>query len=154
MIPITSTPDELQHRLQHLKDGLRHAGGKLTHQRLEICREIAMASNHPDAETIYRGVSERVPTMALDTIYRTLSLLVEAGLIEKFGTFQESMRFDGNTTPHHHFICTRCGEAHDFYSDAFDQLPVPEEVHTLGHVQRVRVEVRGICQRCGERSTS
>ena len=149
-----STADELQHRLQHFKDGLKRAGVKLTHQRLEVCREIATSTAHPNAETVFIGVRERVPTISLDTVYRTLSLLVELGLIDKLGASQETMRFDGNMTPHHHFVCTRCGAAMDFYHDAYDQLPVPEQVRTLGHVQKVQVEVRGICQRCAQDATT
>ncbi|MHB9026573.1 MAG: Fur family transcriptional regulator [Armatimonadota bacterium] len=142
------------HGFQQLIDGLKRAGVKMTHQRLEICREIATATNHPTVEAVYAGVRARVPTISLDTVYRTLSLLVELGLIEKLGTTQESMRFDGNTSPHHHFICNHCGEAFDFYSDRYDRLPVPEEVSTFGRVEKIQVEIRGICQRCAQHSAS
>ncbi len=142
------TSDEMPQRMQHLKAGLKRAGIKLTHQRLEICREIAGATNHPDVETVFNGVRARVPTLALDTVYRTLALLVELGLIEKLGTAQETMRFDGNMTQHHHFVCTRCGATHDFYSGQLDQLSLPDDVHAIGQVHKVQVEVRGICQRC------
>lgn len=141
-------PDELEQRMLRLEEGLKAAGVKLTHQRLEICREIATADSHPDAETVYTGVRGRVPTISLDTVYRTLWTLRDLGLIDTLGIPHDRMRFDGNPTQHHHFICGRCGEARDFYSDDFDRLAIPEEVAAYGTVEKTRVEIRGICLKC------
>ena len=147
-------PAELQQQLHRLEEGLRQAGVKLTHQRLEICHEIAGAGNHPDAEAVYTGVRERVPTISLDTVYRTLWLLLDLGLINTLGTPRERMRFDGNNTPHHHFICTECGEARDFYSEDLDHLRVPDSVRDFGTVEKTQVEVKGICLQCSRKSNS
>ncbi len=127
---------------------LREAGLKVTHQRLEIFREVARSREHPDAETIYRAVKRRMPTVSLDTVYRTLWLLMDLGLIGALGLPRERMRFDGNPRPHHHFLCTQCGLARDFYEEHFDHLPVPKEVKALGDTRRIYVEIRGICARC------
>lgn len=140
--------EEDKQRLLRLKEGIKEAGVKLTHQRLEICREIAHSTEHPDAEAVYQGVRERVPTISLDTVYRTLWTLLDLGLIGTLGFPRDRMRFDGNIAPHHHFICTRCGEAQDFYSEELDQLRLPEEIAAYGSVQNTRVEVKGICLRC------
>ena len=143
-------PGELDRRMRHCTDGLRRAGVKLTHQRLEICREIAGSGDHPDAEAVFKGVRERVPTISLDTVYRTLWTLLGLGLIRTLGIPRERMRFDGNIEPHHHFVCTRCGEAQDFCSHEFDALKVPEDVRTYGIIHNTHVEVRGICLRCSK----
>jgi Fur family peroxide stress response transcriptional regulator len=142
--------DERQDRLNQFKEGLRRSGVKLTNQRLEICLEIARAENHPDAEQVYKGVRERIPGISLDTVYRTLWLLLEMGLINSLGTPRDRIRFDGNIAPHHHFVCTKCGAAYDFYSRDFDQLQVPEEVQTYGIVQKTQVEVKGVCRQCSK----
>ncbi len=143
-------PDELQRRLHHIKEGLKDAGVKLTHQRLEICLEVARASNHPDAESVFAGVRQRVPTISLDTVYRTLWLLLNLKLINTLGIPRERMRFDGNIAPHHHFVCIKCGEARDFYNKEFDHLPAPDDVKAYGIVQKIQVEVRGICLQCSK----
>jgi Fur family transcriptional regulator, peroxide stress response regulator len=145
-------PDVLERRVSHLVEGLGNAGVKLTHQRLEICREIASACNHPDAESIFRGVRERVPTISLDTVYRTLWKLLDLGLITTLGIARERTRFDGNTARHHHFICTVCGAAYDFQSDDFDQLPLPDVVRTYGSILKTQVEVTGVCLGCSRES--
>ncbi len=140
--------EEARRRIERLKEALRLAGVKLTHQRLEICREIAEADDHPDAETVYAGVRERIPTVSLDTVYRTLHLLLDLGLIEMLGASRESMRFDGNTAPHHHFMCEKCGRVYDFQSDELDRLIVPADVTALGTVRRIQVDLKGICHNC------
>lgn len=147
---MTLDPEELNRRIQRCADELRGAGVKLTHQRLEICREIMASPSHPDAETVCEGVRKRVPTISLDTVYRTLWTLLDLGLINTLAIPRERMRFDGNTIHHHHFICTRCGQAQDFYSKEFDNLQPPQEVNDYGTVQDTRVEVRGTCRRCSE----
>jgi len=145
MAPITQ---DLPRRMAHLVDGLKRAGFRMTHQRLEVCRQLAGATDHPDAEAVYLGVRERVPTISLDTVYRTLWLLRDLGLTDALTTSRPGMRFDGNPAPHHHFICSTCGEAYDFYSEEFDQLQVPREVRAHGTVQKIQVEMRGTCLRC------
>ena len=147
-------PEHLRQRLGLLRDGLRRSGIKLTHQRLEIFLEVAKSVDHPDAETIYEGVRERVPTISLDTVYRTLWLLLDLGLITTLGSPRRTTRFDANVEPHHHFSCIRCGSTRDFHSEELDRLRVPEEVKALGSVTRVRAEVSGLCATCSERQQS
>lgn len=142
------TPEELSYRMNHFKEGLRRAGIKLTHQRLEIIHEVAKSNDHPDAETVYRGVRERMPTVSLDTVYRTLWLLFDLGLVATLGLPRERIRFDANIRSHHHFICLKCGRTQDFYSDEFDHLEIPESVNALGNVEKTQVEIRGICLHC------
>ncbi len=139
---------ELQQRVAFLTDGLKRAGIKLTHQRLEIGREIAASGGHPDAETVFNGVRARIPTISLDTVYRTLHTLLDLGLIGTLGFPTERMRFDGNAARHHHFVCTRCGAVRDFTCEAYDHLQVPEGVSAIGAVDTTQVEFRGVCRKC------
>ena len=144
-------PEALQKRMNHFRDGLRRSGVKLTHQRLEIFREVAKSGEHPDAETIFKGVRERVSTVSLDTVYRTLWLLLDLGLITTLGAPRGRVRFDANMSTHHHFVCTRCGMTRDCYSEQFDQLNIPRAVKALGRVERTHVELSGICSRCSKK---
>jgi Fur family peroxide stress response transcriptional regulator len=145
-------PQELQERLNHLKTGLRRSGVKLTHQRLEIFREVAKSGDHPDVETIFLGVRRRVPTVSLDTVYRTLWLLIDLGLLTTLGSPRGRVRFDANTSPHHHFICRKCGMTRDFFSHEFDRLKIPNSVKSLGNAKTTHIEVRGICYRCSKKN--
>ena len=139
---------EIERRMERFEEVCRNSGVKLTHQRMEIFREVAQTGNHPDAEKVYQGVRERMPTMSLDTIYRTLWLLKDLGLITTLGSPRERTRFDANLTHHHHFLCVRCGLTRDFYNDEFDELMLPESMEAFGYVETTQVKVKGVCRKC------
>ncbi|SDP56649.1 Fur family transcriptional regulator [Desulforhopalus singaporensis] len=139
---------EVEQRMDHFEAVCRAEGIKLTHQRIEIFREIAQAGDHPDADLVFRRVRNRIPTISLDTVYRTLWLLNDLGLVVTLITSRGRTRFDANLSRHHHFVCGRCGFTRDFYSDNLDNISLPESVATYGEVEATHVEVRGLCHRC------
>lgn len=135
-------------RLQSFIQASKKAGLKLTHQRLEIFREIAASNEHPDVETVFRKVRERIPTLALDTAYRTFAVLEREKALARVSLFSDKARFDPNTEPHHHFVCTRCGLVRDFYNEQTGNFRIPETVKSWGAVDTVYIELRGICRAC------
>jgi Fur family peroxide stress response transcriptional regulator len=143
---------EIERRVRRFTQTCRTHSLKLTHQRMEIFREVAQSGDHPDAETVYRGVRTRVPTVSLDTVYRALWLLSDLGLITTLGPSRERARFDANLSRHHHFVCLRCGLTRDFYSDAFDGLRLPQSIKAIGRVETMHVEARGLCRTCAKTS--
>lgn len=143
---------DLNTPLEHVKEALRTAGVKVTHQRLEVFREVAGVSDHPDVETVFQGVRQRLPTISLDTVYRTLALFTELGLLTTLGSARDRYRFDANLEPHHHFVCTRCGFTADFCSEEFNRLSIPDAAKAFGQVGKAQVEVKGICRQCMEKS--
>lgn len=129
----------------------RRAGIRVTHQRMEVYRDIASTIEHPDVESVYRRVKRRVPEISLDTVYRTLRLFEAKGLVSRVSYPGDRARFDGNTDRHHHFICTKCGLVRDFYSEEFDAFRAPNATQALGTVDSVHVELRGLCKACREK---
>jgi Fur family peroxide stress response transcriptional regulator len=146
------TPKELERMTDRFAREIRRAGIKLTPQRLVIFREVARTGAHPDIETIFKKVRRKMPTISLDTVYRTLGLFTDLGLVTTVRPLNERTRFDANTDVHHHFCCTRCGATLDFEDPAFDGLKVPEAAAALGRVESRRVELRGVCAACLERN--
>jgi Fur family transcriptional regulator, peroxide stress response regulator len=142
----------LEKRLAFFKAQLRKSGAKLTNQRMEIYREVAMSEEHPYAEEIYSRVRKRLPSISLDTVYRTLWSLLDLGLISTLGPPRKTVRFDANMDSHHHFVCTKCGMTVDFYSKKLDRLKIPESESILETVQKTQVEVKGICMQCSRKS--
>ncbi len=139
--------EERDRQMKDFEDKIRRAGVKRTPQRVEIFRELIRSRDHPDAETVYRAVRRRMPSVSLDTVYRTLWLFHDLGLVGTLGP-RDRVRFDGNMKAHHHFICLKCGSTFDFYSEDFDCLNVPEEVKPLGRVEKTQVAFQGYCLRC------
>ena len=106
---------------------------------------------HPSADWIYETVKKEIPDISLATVYRNLNLFKEQGLIQSLGTVQGVERFDGNTAPHVHFICTNCHRVLDLA-----QIQVPEELNTAasrasgGQVESCQLTFRGRCASCKE----
>jgi len=142
------TKQDIEQRMARFNEACRKSGAKLTHQRMEIFREVAQTADHPDAEKVYQGVRERMPTVSLDTVYRNLWWLNELGLITTLGPLRERTRFDANLNRHHHFVCVQCGLTRDFYSDKLDKLTLPESVQSIGYAEMTQVEVKGVCVKC------
>lgn len=145
---MTTETIETQTRLERFKAAARSAGIKLTHQRLEIFRVLASSVEHPSAEAVHRAVQVTTPTVSLDTVYRTLWLLTDMGVVTTLGPRQDSVRFDANVQRHHHYVCTRCGLVRDFESAELNALRLPDTVSQFGQVVSAHVEVRGVCERC------
>lgn len=145
---------EVERRLERFEAAVREAGVKLTHQRLEIFRAVASSLEHPSAEAVHRAVQANTPTVSLDTVYRTLWLLTDLGLLTTLGPRRDSVRFDANVESHHHYVCTRCGLVQDFESSDLNALTIPNTVNQFGQVVSTHVEVRGICDRCQEQTSN
>jgi Fur family transcriptional regulator, peroxide stress response regulator len=148
MVPTEVDSEEIQQRLHQFARAMRQSGLKSTPQRLQIFREVSSSGDHPDAESVWKAVRGVMPNVSLDTVYRTLWLFVDLGLISTLAPDRERTRFDANSRPHHHFRCTECGTVYDFYSEDFDRIPIPDSVRSVGAVERAELHVRGICSKC------
>jgi Fur family transcriptional regulator, peroxide stress response regulator len=143
--------DDFLKRVDQFKAALKHTGVKLTPQRMIIFQEVAESDEHPNVESVYKAVRRKLPMISLDTVYRTLWMLQDFGLISVLGG-RDRVRFDGNLKPHHHFVCNECGLMRDFYSKEFDRLKIPKEIKDLGSGETVHIEIKGICVECSKRS--
>ena len=97
-----------QGQFSRFQAACRSAGLKLTHQRLEIYRELTVAKDHPSAEALYQRLIQKIPTLSLDTVYRTLATFTRHGLAHRVETVESQARFDAKHERHHHAICSRC----------------------------------------------
>lgn len=126
----------------------RRRAVRVTHQRMAIYRALAETTSHPTADDLYKMVQRQHPRMSRNTVYYTLGVLRQAGLVQEVNVGHEVARFDANVTLHHHLICLGCRRIVDVMDDALNQLAVSDEqakgFHILGH----RVEFHGYCAGC------
>ncbi len=80
---------QVEKRVAAFLDICRRQGIRATHQRTEILRELAGSEEHPDAETILGRVRRRVPAISVDTLYRTLKLLEDKGVIARVASMRD-----------------------------------------------------------------
>ncbi len=126
----------------------REKGIRLTPQRLEIFKELSKSTDHPPAEALHHRLILGMPTLSLDTVYRTLGTFSKLGLINKVETSESQAHFEVSYTQHHHLICRKCHEIIDFQWQHIDNASLPEEVHSWGRIDRKNIVVYGTCHKC------
>ena len=92
--------------------GLLQTKYRLTKQRAAILRALD-GSAHLSAETILERVREELPGVSLGTIYRTLDILRELGLVQVFSHAGSAARFEAVLEKHHHLLCSKCGQLYN-----------------------------------------
>lgn len=132
----------------YFEEVCRGHGLKITHQRLEIYKFLLRSTKHPTAEGLYSELVRTLPTLSLDTVYRTLGTFVELGLVKRVETVGHQTRFEANMEQHHHFFCDQCGRLIDFSWPSFDGMRLPEELGDLGQVRQKNVILHGRCTQC------
>ncbi|ADW18872.1 ferric uptake regulator, Fur family [Desulfobulbus propionicus DSM 2032] len=140
----------IQRQIQHFEQRCKGAGLKVTHQRLEVYRELLGARDHPSAETLYKRLERRLPTLSLDTVYRTLATFEKLGLVHRLETAASQARYEVLHTRHHHFLCDVCGQVFDFFWPSFDTAELPSNVGEIGTVDHASVVVHGTCTACAQ----
>ena len=140
--------EQLQAQLLAFEKSCREADLRLTHQRLEVYRELAMATDHPSAEALHQRLRIKIPTISLDTVYRTQATFTKHGLINQVETTESQARFEDKCFRHHHLICSECAEIIDFQWAFIDQAPLPEEITSWGRIDHTSIVVYGVCQKC------
>ncbi len=126
----------------------RKAGLKVTHQRTEIYRNLLMLPDHPTAENLHKRLLSDLPSISLDTVYRTLATFEQCGLVTRIQTTESQARFEAVYAPHHHLICSRCKKVMDFKWPDIDTYQVPDEVKKWGRINTITVVIYGICNNC------
>jgi Fur family transcriptional regulator, peroxide stress response regulator len=140
--------NQLHDNLDKIQELFQREGIKLTHQRLEIYKEMLGVKDHPSAEEVYTRIRPRLPTISLDTVYRTLDLFESVGLISRVEVLDDRSRFDPNMEPHHHLVCTSCKSIVDFLWPALDEIKPPPGIKGWGQIVSNHMELWGICGNC------
>ena len=128
---------------------LRDRGQRVTPQRLAIARTVRELDRHTTAETVFGHVSEQMPGVSLPTVYATLDLLEELGLVRRVPTEAGTAVYDPRTEDHHHLVCRTCGEIMDLDAPvarlAMPDIPSPHNPVLLEaavpSVERIRAKI-------------
>jgi Fur family peroxide stress response transcriptional regulator len=129
----------------------REHGLSVTHQRLAIFQALLETrTSHPSAETIYKRVRERYPTISFNTIYKNLETLEEMGVVQKVNILHSGARWDMPEQPHHHFICRDCQRIIDILDPSFIELRKPAVRESAFHIDEWTIQWTGLCAGCQE----
>lgn len=125
----------------------------VTRQR-DLVAEIVFGSDeHLSVDEIQRRLAERGERVGTATVYRTLEVLVESGLVRAHDFGEGFKRYEPMPTQshHEHLICVRCGRVVEFANERLERmLPIFADEHGFQH-QHHRVEIYGVCRECRQR---
>ena len=126
----------------------RNCGYRATPQRIAISKYILRNHEHPTAQKAYQEVKKTYPTVSLATIYTTIRILRDTGLILELNMPQGQTRFDPNTEPHAHLLCLQCGSISDWTDPIMPKLIERVSSDANFTVTGSSLDLKGICQRC------
>lgn len=95
---------------------------KYSKQREMIKDFLMTRRDHPTADVVYTNVRRQNPNISLGTVYRNLSLLADLGEIQRLRLGDGTDHFDADTSPHYHFICTKCGQVIDLKMESIEGI--------------------------------
>jgi Fe2+ or Zn2+ uptake regulation protein len=123
-------------------------GLRRTPQREILLGLVQSSTDHPTAEWLHQEARQILPDISLATVYRTLRMLKEKGLVYEFSGGASPSRYDGNPGEHEHVRCVRCG--------AVENVTLPELADLREHVAartgfrmgRYPMVFHGLCESC------
>jgi len=128
---------------------LRNKGYRMTPQRLVVLAAIQNSEDHISADEIYAQVRSKYPRMNISTVYRTLELLTELGLVTQTDLGENRLCYHfADKGQHHHLICQKCGRVYNI-----DEALLAPFKKALFRQYRFSTELRhlavfGRCARC------
>lgn len=135
---------------QTFEEHLRRKGLNLTRQRNEILRCLMTAQHHLGVEEMYDRLKKQDPTLGRATVFRTVKLLQECGLVQEVGGTNGRTKYELKADrPHHdHMICVECGRIIEFQSPMMERFQ-DEAIRRHGFVALWhRHEIFGRCRDC------
>ena len=137
----------------------RGSGFRVTIPREAILEVLSKTQKHLSAEDVYLAVHKVYPTVGLTTVYRTLELLVQMGVVFKFDFGDGRARYElaigpKGTRHHHHLACTTCGRVIDYTDFIDDEVELLQRTekglskkYNFGITNHV-IQFYGLCDKC------
>lgn len=140
-------------KIENLKEFLKEKGYKLTPQRRAILNEIINnEGNHLTAEELYDLVKVGCPEIGLATVYRTVQLLEEMGVVCKLDLDDGRSRYElchqDDSHQHHHLICNGCGKVIEVQGDLLDEIEEVIEKKYKFTIENHTLKFYGLCSEC------
>ncbi|AKI97002.1 hypothetical protein IX53_03265 [Kosmotoga pacifica] len=141
-----------------LRNELRRRKQRMTAQR-ELILKIFMDSEdeHMSAEEVYRKVLDRRLRISKATVYRTVDLLSDVGLLRRIVFRDGVIRYElvnKDEHHHHHIICTECGRVEEFPFDLLDDLEKLIEQSTGYKITDHQLKLYGLCSECAKKKNN
>ena len=123
---------------------------KHSKQRETIKEFLSTRKDHPTADVVYTNVRKSFPNISLGTVYRNLTLLADIGEITRLRVGDGADRFDFDTSPHYHFVCSDCGRVSDFDFPFMERMTQAARESFKGEIDGHITYFYGRCENCSK----
>ncbi|MGI6574415.1 MAG: Fur family transcriptional regulator [bacterium] len=142
-------------KIKHIAERLREKDFRLTPQRQAILETLIVHQDeHLTAEDIFKIAKDKYPDLGLATVYRTLELFAELGVIYKLQFNEDYSRYeynpDGDKHSHHHLVCIQCGEITEFDQDLLEHLEAEITRKNDFKITDHSLRFYGYCSKCSK----
>ncbi|MBO7223113.1 MAG: transcriptional repressor [Kiritimatiellae bacterium] len=133
--------------MKRIKDVLRDMGVPASMPRICIYDYLLSQKTHPSADMVYMALHPQMPSLSRTTVYNTLRMLCDKGLVKQIPICEGDMRFDADVSEHGHFWCRKCGRVIDI--DA-PHIATKQSHKMIGDIDEIQVVLIGSCNECKE----
>jgi Fur family peroxide stress response transcriptional regulator len=137
----------MQQQLESIIGIMRNKGFRVTPQRVAIVEYVMNTDSHPSAEEIYKLIKKKYPMVSLATVYKTLELLTEMGVVLEL-SFVDGARYDANIAKHVNVVCMNCGRIEDIGDESLAELESRIAKRSRYKINSARYELYGYCGEC------
>jgi Fe2+ or Zn2+ uptake regulation protein len=131
-----------------LSAALRARGQRVTSQRLILHRTLRELDRHATADELLRASEDRLPNLSLPTVYATLEVFEELGVVRRIAGGPGPVLWDPRPEEHQHFACRRCGRVLDL-DVRVRAATALDAARVAGHApDSAQLLVVGVCDRC------
>lgn len=131
-----------------LLETLRNAGYKVTPARVAVLETIELEGEHLHPAEILATAKKRYPALGRATVYRTLELLTQLGIVRPIYVGEEGPTYIRSSGGHHHLVCSRCGLIQDFDNCSSDEIARELSDRFDFQISSHLLEFYGLCASC------
>ena len=127
-------------------DKIRYS--RMTNQRLLILEYLQESQDHLTAERLFQEIKKKLPKISKGTVYRNLRILEKQGTVRRLDIGGGETLWEGNTLPHHHFLCSKCGRIIEINLADSWQIQERIEGKYKVKVEELQILAIGLCDFC------
>lgn len=139
--------ETLQFDVKKTSDYLKKNGIKPSFQRLKIFERLYKKKDHPTVNLIYLDLIDIIPSLSKTTVYNTINIFLEKGIVRPVSIASQETRYDLVTEHHGHFICTKCNKIYDVDINDIDLKNIEKDGNK---VISTSITIKGICKDCNK----
>lgn len=131
--------------MKNISEYLKKNGIRPSNPRIKIYQYLITKKNHPSVDVIYQSLKEEMPCLSRTTVYNTLNIFLEGGVVRQVIVEDNEARYDADISVHGHFRCNECGKIYDF---RIEEMKIDDKELKDFSIEEKHIYFRGKCPNC------